>query len=49
MSGERERPQAEAIYGVSVCGREEGFYLFADLRDAEDSPGPLAITAMLLS
>ena len=36
MSGERERSQAEAIYGVSVPGREEGFYLFADLHDAEN-------------
>lgn len=24
-----------AIYGVLVPGREEGFYLFADLHDAE--------------
>lgn len=36
MRGERERPQVEAIYGVLVPGREEGFYLFADLHDAED-------------
>jgi hypothetical protein len=36
MSGENEKLRAEAIYGVLVPGREEGFYLFADLRDAED-------------
>ena len=36
MSCEPERSQAEAIYGVLVPGREEGFYLFADLHDAED-------------
>lgn len=36
MSGEREQSQAEAIYGVLVPGREEGFYLFADLHDAEN-------------
>lgn len=36
MSGERERPKVESIFGVLVPGREEGFYLFADLHDAED-------------
>jgi hypothetical protein len=36
MSGERERSQAESVYGVLVPGREEGFYLFADLHDAEN-------------
>jgi hypothetical protein len=36
MIREYERSQAEAIYGVSVRGREEGLYLFADLHDAEN-------------
>jgi hypothetical protein len=36
MTEERDRLEAEAIYGVLVPGREEGFYLFADLHDAED-------------
>jgi hypothetical protein len=36
MSGELERSQVESVYGVLIPGREEGFYLFADLHDAED-------------
>jgi len=28
--------EVQAIYGVSVPGREEGLYLFVDLQDAED-------------
>ena len=36
MNEENERSEIEAIYGVVVPEREEGFYLFADLHDAED-------------
>jgi hypothetical protein len=36
MSGATERPEIRSIFGVLVPGREEGFYLFADLHDAED-------------
>ena len=36
MNGGGERPEIKAIYGVLVPGREDGFYLFADLHDAED-------------
>jgi hypothetical protein len=48
MSGRRERLPAEAIFGVSVPGREEGLYLFADLHDADDFAPPFVITAALL-
>lgn len=36
MSWAIEQEEIKSIFGVLVPGREEGFYLFADLHDVED-------------